>query len=311
VIQGLDDFASAKLAILADLERVELTVDAGDDDVDVEVALTPGTGASAKTFTGIPTAVAAPLLSLSADTEAALLFQDDAESLHATANGVADRTTAVLKSTLTDKDAAAVRAALTKWADARGSWMTVGFELGSAPALTLRTPTTDADRSMQAVTDFVQLAHSPALHKMLEATLAVQGVSTATAAVPGFGSTSVATFRRAGSHGKTDGGEVAIAWAATGEILHVSGALSAAGALRASKDPTLLLGSDVALAGKLGTLRDRSAFVFLARPNLGHDGDAPRPSVVLAVGRDKSNGWAGLLVDDVMVRSGLERWSEL
>ncbi len=308
VIQALDDVALQKLAVLADLDHVELTLDAGDDDVDVELSLKPGSGASAKTFAGLPTGAAAPLLSLSADTEAAILFLDDPSSLRDTAKNIEDATVAALKPKLTSKEAAALHDALSRWAGTRGPWLTAGVELEGGPALTIRTPTTDPDGAMQVVSRLVDLAHLPAFRTMLEAHFAVHGVSTAVAAATGVGSTSIATFRLPAGG---DASELAIAWATTGELLHVAAAGTSARALRASKDPTRLLGSDVRLAGKLGTLRDRAAFVFAERVAIEQDPAAPRATMVFGVGRDKANGWAMLEVDDAIVREGLKRSLDL
>ena len=308
VIDGLDDYARGKIALLADLGGAVVTLDAGDDDVTVEVSLSPGAGPSAKVFDGLKVGDAAPLLTLSADTEAAVLFNDDPASLAAGAKTAEDRAAAVFKPALGPKDTAAIDAAFSRWAATRGPWLTVGLELDGGPALTLRTPTADPEHAMQGVTDLVGLAHVPAFRSLLEANFSVLGVSTATATVPGVGATSIATFRRAGAAGAA---EVAIAWAAAGDLLHVAAAGSSARALRASKDPARLLGSDVALAGKLGTLRDRASFVFAGHrlADLGPDGR--RPGVVLGLGRDKTNGWALLEADDVLVREALARWLDL
>ena len=304
VIRALDEVARQKVAVLADLDRAELSLDATDDEVDLELSLTPGTGVSAKSFAGLPTGAAAPMLSLSAETEAAVLFLDDPSSIRDTAKTIEEATASALKPKLSAKEAAALHDAMSRWTGARGPWLTAGVELEGGPALTIRTPTSDPDSAMQAVTHMVDLAHLPAFHKMLEARFAVQGVSTATAAATGVGSTSIATFRRAGAAADA---ELAIAWATTGEILHVAAAETSARALRASKDPTRLLGADARLSTKLGTLRDRAAFVFAERLAFTQDPGAPRSSMVLGVGRDKANGWAMLEVDDAILREALRR----
>lgn len=305
IIKALDDWFHAKLALLADLERAELTLDAGDQDVDLELSLTPGKGVSSGAFASLPVGDAAPMLSLSADTEAALLLRDDAPSLADGAKAAEERAVAAFKPALGAKDTAAIHGAFSAWAGSRGPWVTVAAELEGGPAVTIRTPTANPDLAMQSVTDFVDLARLPAFRTMLDSHFAVQGISTATAAATGTGSTSIATFQR-----KKGAGEVAIAWAMTGDLLHVGAAASSARALRASKDPTALLGSDIGLAGKLGTLHNRVAFVFAGHSDLDHKGSGPRSSLVLGLGRDKGNGWAMLEVDDTIVREALGRWLE-
>jgi hypothetical protein len=310
IIERVDAFAQAKLAILADLDHVELSLDAGDDDVDVELRLAPGTGPSSAMFRGYTTGNASPLLSLSLQTEAALLLRDDPGTRADEMKSAEEGTVAVFRRTLTGKDTSAIHEAFTTWAGARGPWLTVGAELGGAPAVTLRTPTNDPDHAMAAVTDFIALTQRTAFRQILEARFGVQGVSMATAAAPGFGSTSIATFR-SGPMAKglgADASEVAIAWSGAGGILHVGAALNTPRALRASKDPERLLGSDIALAGKLGTLHDRAAIVIVARPSFGPETDGPRASLVFGAGRDKANGWAMLEIDDTLVRDGVSRW---
>jgi len=308
VIQGIDDFAQAKLLVLADLAEVDLTVDAGDDDVDVELALVPGSGASASAFAKYPTGDAAALLTLSEETEAATLFHDDESSLRDAAKSMEDRTVAVFKDGLSAKDTAVIHGAMDGWAGVRGSWMTLAFEDSAQPAFAIRTPSTNPERAMSAVAKLIDLAHLPAFRKVLEARLAVQGVSTAAAQVAGGGAASIATFRRRGSK---DGGELAVAWASSGEILRVGAAGSSARALAATRQPDALLGADARLAGKLGTLRDRSAVVLLGRSTRGQDPARARSSVVLALGRESSHGWAMLEADDALVRDAVAWWLDL
>ncbi len=321
VIQALDDAARDRLALLADLATADITLDAGEDDVVVEVRLTPGPGPSARAFAGLVTGDATPLLTLSADTDAALLFRDDPTSMHKRADAIADRAAAVLKPALSEKDAKALRAALEGWAGSRGPWLTAALELEGAPAITLRTPAADPDRATRAFGGLVALAELPVFRAMLEARLSVKGSSIASATTgPAGGTTSIATFRRSDAHGSA-ASEVAVAWAATGDLLHVATATSSARALRASKDPQSLLGMDIRLAGKLGTLQDRASFVFAGRRSPESAGEAaPSPSarrkdsVVVAIGgetaREKSFGWGMLEVDDELVRDGLARWLE-
>ena len=308
VIDGLDDFARQKLTLLADLDRAELALDAGDDDLTAELSLVPGSEVAKKAFAALTTGDASPLLTLSGTTQVALLFRDDVTSLRDGAKTAEERTIAVFKPGLTPKDIAPIHEAFSTWASARGPWLTAGFELEDGPTLALRTPTTDPERAMRGVSELIDLAHVPAFRDMLEAHFSVQGVSTATATVPGVGATSIATFAHTG-HG--NGPQLAVAWAATGDLLHVAAAGSPAQALRASKDPTSLLGSDIALAGKLGALRDRATFVFAGRRKFGVESGERHPSVVLGLGRDKANGWALLEIDDALVGEGLTRWLDL
>jgi hypothetical protein len=308
VMDSADRFLRERIDVLADLAHAELTLDAGDDDLDIELTCTPGMGPSSKAFADWKTGDASPLLTLSGDTEAAVLLRDDPSTREASTKAAEAQATAAFRPSLSDKDAAAIHQALSSWAAAHGSWLTLGFELEGAPAATLRTPTDDPDRAMRAVTEFVNLAHVPTFRTILEARFSVEGVSTATAQVPGFSAASIATFRRAGSH---DGGELAIAWASAGGTLHAAAAGGPARALRATRDPETLLGRDIRFAGKLGTLRDRAALVLALRPRGEGNADGPRSSVVLGVGRDKANGWGMLEIDDAMVRDGIGRWLDL
>jgi hypothetical protein len=310
LVERTDNYARSKLAILGDLDHAELTLDADDDEVDVEVSLATGAGPSAKAFSGYATGNASPLLSVSGESEAAILMRDEPGTRADETKSLEESTVAVLKRALSDKDTVAVHEAFAAWAGARGPWLTVNAELGGAPALTLRSPTADEGRAMRAIGGFVDLSNRPVFHQLLAARLSVEGVSTATAASGAEGSTSIATFRRATTRPGKNGeaGEIAIAWAAAGQVLRVGVGASAARALRATKDADHLLGSDVRLAGKLGTLRDRAAMVFVLRPNLGPEAEGVRPSAVLGVGRDKSNGWSLLEVDDALLRFGLGRW---
>ena len=216
--------------------------------------------------------------------------------------------TAVFKPTLAPKDLAPLHEAITSWAGARGSWLTLALSLDDGPAVTLRTPTEDPARAMKSIDRITALTDLPAFHSLLDARFSVEGVSTATVTAGEGSATSLKSFRHKGS---TDGPEVAIAWASTGPLLRVAAAGSTAAALRASKDPTKLLGADVPLAGKLGTLRDRSSVVLVARKNLDGRPDEQRANLVLGIGRDKANGWAMLELDDAWLRDAIGRWLDL
>lgn len=306
-VAWFNETSQAMLPIAGDVDHGELTADPGDDDVTAELVLTPGTGASAKAFETLKTGDAAPLLTLSSDTEGALLFQDDPAMFASHATSMETHIDDILKP-LSPPDTKAVHDAFSTWADSRGPWLTLGFELDetSSPALTMRTLTQDPDQAMRSVADFIDLSHVAPLRTMLESHFAVQSVSTATVSAPGSGATSIATFH-AQTKSKTPA-DVAVAWAATGGLLHVAAGASSARALRSSKEPAHLLGTDVAFAGKLGTLRDRVAVVFAGRPHLDIKGNDPRPSVVIGLGHDKANGWGALLVDDALIREGITRW---
>jgi hypothetical protein len=316
VIQALDELAHEKLATLADLARVDVTLDAADADLDVELVAVPGAGPSKAAFAGLVTGDATPLLTLSSDTDAAILLRDDAESLRDWAARTEQRAAAIFKPALSEKDVKTMHAALGAWAEARGAWLTASLELEGAPALTLRTPASDPERATKAFGGLVDLTKIPLFRTMLETRLSVTGSSTATAEVAGSGATSITTFKMDDSHDharhrQTDGhgaAELAVAWAATGQLLHAAAATSSARALRASKDPTSLLGRDMLLAGKLGTLRDRAAFVFAARR--GAEEGARKASVVVALGRERESGWGMLEIDDELVREALTRGLE-
>jgi len=308
IIERVDDYAHQKLALLADVDHVEVTLDASDDDVTIEAVMAPAAARLTKALASIATGDASPLMTLSATTQGALLLRDDRASLDEGAKVAEESVAAIFKPTLAPKDLAPIHEALTAWAGARGSWLTLALNLDDGAAVTLRTPTDDPERAMKSIDRITTLTDLPAFHALLDARFSVEGVSTATVTAGEGSATSIKSFRHKGG---ADGPEVAIAWACTGPLLRVAAAGSTAAALRASKDPQKLLGADVPLAGKLGTLRDRSSIVFVARRNLDGRPDQQRANLVLGLGRDKANGWAMLEVDDAWLREGIGRWLDL
>lgn len=304
VLAGVDAFVDDKLAAIAGLSLAVLTVDTADDALVAEVTLTPGAGPAEATFRAMATGDASPLMTLSRGTTVALLTYDDPASLEASSRAMADRVEAVLKPALDRKATEKMRTAFTTWGRARGRWMTVGLELEEARALTLRAPVRSGDDASRAVGEFVDLVSEPGWKDLARARFGIQSVSTAEVSVSGGGSTSIATL-----HGKKDepGDEPAVAWAVTEGLLHVAASKGPSRALRASKEPDHLLGSDARLAAKLGSVRDRASFVVTLRPGLTRDPDARRPSAVLAFGRDRGNGWGSLDIDDGLIREALDR----
>ncbi len=300
VVTALDVRAREWLAAIADLASGSVTADAGDGDVTVEATFTRGTGPSADAIATLAVGNAAPLLTLSSDTQAGLLLRDDPAALKASAVATADQAAQVFKPALPTKDVARFRRAVEGWGEARGPWLTLGLEVAGTPALTIRTPAADADRAPKAVGDLVSLADVPAFREILKARLGIEDVSTATAAAAGSGTSSIATFRR-----KSGDSEAGVAWALTGDLLRVGVATSPARALQATHDPAMLLGTDPDLAGKLGALQSRARLVVFGRraPEGGR-----RPSIVLGVGRDRNNGWALVDADDEILREAVAQW---
>jgi hypothetical protein len=302
VIQGLDDLAHQKLAVLDSLDHAEVVLDAGEAALTVEASLVPKVGQ--KPFADLTTGDASPLMTLSADVQGALLVRDDPGALKEGAKTTEDRAMAVFKPALTEKDRAPLHDALTAWAASRGPWLSLAVELEGGPALTVRTPTPDGAQATKAVEKLVALTDIPVFHSLLVSRFSMKGVSVASASAAGGGTTSIATFQRKGPKEET---ELAVAWAAAGDLLRVALALNSPRALRASRDPERLLGTDAGVAGKLGTLRDRAAVVLMGRTLPGGT-DATGGNLVLGVGRDKLNGWAMLEVDDSLAREAALRW---
>ncbi len=301
VIDALDRGARGLIDSIADLPGAEFGVDGMGEEIDVEATFPPGTGPSKDAIAALRTGTAAPLLTLSADTGAALLVVSDAPSRAESARAAEEQLLTAFKPTLRPADTASVHAAVESWATARGGWLTLATEDGGAVAL--RFPADDPALATKAVEKLVGLSEVPTFRTILAKRFSVSSVSTASAEVPGVGTASIASFR-GGAQAER---ELALAWSASGGVVHAAGATSAAKALQATRDSTGLLGSDAPLAAKLGALQDRSSLALVLRPRLGAT-TGPRASVVLGIGRSGTNGWARLAVDDAVLSDTLRRW---
>lgn len=279
----LDALVKDRVAVVASATRASLDLDVGDDDVRMDLTLTPGSDdASTGRVVALRTGDASPLKELPGDSALALLLRDDAGERAHDAKAIATAAAAVLASHMAPGDGKALEAALDGWASARGDWLTLAVSASSG--VTLRAPGGDAAaRAMRGVVD---LTARPFLHDPLHAALALDAPHVATATVAGVTGAQLATF------GKVP---VGLAWGTANGELVVAAGDHADRALAASAAPPARVGDDARAMAALSLLGPDASIVVLAEPlrldvARGASGAARAPSVV-AYGKRAGDLW--------------------
>jgi hypothetical protein len=315
IVDALDGAITRRLALLAGARGAHVVVDAGDDEVHVELTLAPGAdAASASLLAAMTPGDTRPLAAAPAASVVALLLRDDAATRADDAATLEATLDKALGERLHDDDSRAVHAAVTDWVHARGDWSAAGLAWGPTEpsrGLWLRTPSASAEASSRAVRELVDLSHRRALQDMLAGSLHVSPATVRSVDAPPVGKASLALFADAtpggaGGARKPDGaGGLGVAWGVhEGELL-VAGGKAAPQLLSAEAGPPRTIGDDPRTARALAALGQRATLAILAEPlrldPTRREPDATAP-VMFAWGRKGDGAWARLELADVLLR---------
>lgn len=312
IVDALDGAVTRRIALLAGARGAHVVVDAGDDEVHVELAVTPGTdAASMGQLAAMTPGDTLPLAAVPADAVVALLVRDDAATRGEDATALEATLVKALGDRLHDEDSHALHAAVADWVHVRGDWWTGALAWGpSDPSrgLWLRTPSASAEASARAVRELVDLSHRRALQDLLAGSLHLSPAAVRSVDVPPVGKASLAMFTdsAAGGNLKPGGaGAPGIAWGVhEGELLVAAGT-AAPQLLSAEAAPPRRLGDDPRSARALVALGQRATFAVLAEPlrfePTRGEPEATAPAV-FAWGRKGDAAWARLELADVLLR---------
>ena len=198
IVDALDGMVTRRLALLAGARGAHVVVDAGEDEVHVELAVTPGSDeAGASPLATMTPGDTAPLAPAPADAALTLLVRDDPASRAEDAAAFEATLAKALGDRLHDDDSRAIHAATSEWVHARGDWWTAALAWGPADpsrGVWLRTPAASADASSRAVRELVDLSHRRPLADMLAGALHLSPASVRAADAPPVAKASLAVF---------------------------------------------------------------------------------------------------------------------
>jgi hypothetical protein len=292
ILEAMDPVVKRRVDLLAKARATTLTLDAGDDDVRMELRIEPADDdASAPGASGD----AAPLAALPADSALALLVRDTPSARADDARELSAAIAKMLGPRVKAADDQAVGDAEDAWAAARGDWLAVALAGGARRAVTLRSP--GGEGASKALRGLVDLAARPAVSALLDRSFDLGHLAVAPAHVDGVTDASMATF------GKD--GPLSIAWGLSG------GELVAAADVHADKrlaeaTSGARLGDDARVSRVLDATASGASLVVLAQP-LRIDparatSDSARAPAVVAWGRTSDAAWLEADVADELLR---------
>jgi len=308
IIASLDALVQRRMALVAQGRGAHVELDAGDDDVHVDVRLQPGAAeAGADLVTAMRTGDERPLGELPADTLLAVLSRSDASMRAEDATDTKAALAGALGEKAKQDDRRAIERTIDDWTAARGDWMTGAVAWGAERGLWLRTPSSNAGPG--AVREWIDLARRPVLGEPLRSLFQLGPPTVTTTSVADVTDATLATFA------PPKGPSLGVAWGMhDGELLVAAGA-HAPKLLGAQATPPARLGDDPRLAAALAALGSDASFTLVSEPlrldstrGASHEAVAP---LVFAWGRRGGDAWARvdaaneLLRELVRMKAGL------
>ncbi len=313
IVEAVDGLVTRRIGLLAAARGAHVVLEAGEDEVHVEVALTPGTdAASAALLAAMTTGDTAPLAAAPAESAVVLLVRDAATGRGEDAASLESTVVTALGDRLNDEDRRAVHTALTDWVHARGDWWAGGLAWGASDpsrGLWVRTAAASPDTSARAVRELVDLSHRRAFADMLSGSLHLSPANVRGVDAPPVAKASLALFEAkasgGGPHRPDAGPSPGIAWGVQGDDLFVAAGTSAAQLLSAEAAPHRRVGDDPRTARSLAALGPSASFAVLAEP-LRFDPTRSEPdsaaAAAFAWGRKGEGAWARLELADLLLR---------
>jgi hypothetical protein len=309
ILAAVDAVAKRRIDLVAGAKEARIDLDASEDEVHVELLLTPGADDAGALALGMHPGDAKPLADAPADALAAILLRDDAPARAADARDLAGAVQGALGSRLPERDARALGAGLDDWARGRGDWLTAALSWGSPAGdggvrpsrVIVRAPAADADAAARGVRELVELARSPALKEPLATLLHVGPPALSTSDAPGGGKATLASFAPLGAQAGGAATKLGLAWTVLGGEVVVAGG-SASPELLAP--PSGRLGDDPRAARALSAVGANATFALVAQPlrlDPARGAAAGSAPLVLAWGRADAAVWARIEIADPLL----------
>lgn len=330
IVAALDGWVTRRIAIVADLEKLRVAVDFGDDGVSILATMTPNAaGGVAATWTdAMKLGDTAPLAVLPRASAVALLLRDDENDRADQAREAESLVTRALGDRLADGDAKKLHDIGVDYTKARADVLGASLLWDDPQGLLVRGTVRDADAATRFVRGAVELARSAPFKDVLRA----REVTVANEDVAGLGKISLATVVReprkepspsaparprgdAGA-GTGDAGakrptkdQLGLAWIVDADRLTLATGELPTATLGAGMHPDQKLGDEPVLARMLAALGADMSGVLVVQP-LRFDpmrANLPAAPLLLALGRKEKNAVLRIDVGHGLLRE-FARW---
>jgi len=306
IVAALDGWVTRRTAVLADLQRVRLSIDVPEEGISLLATLTPQVeGPAARWVAAMQTGDGALVAGLPATSALAISLRDRDDDAKAQGTDLEKAMLAALGPRLPEADAKRVSSALADWTSARGEVVAASLQWDEPRGVAVVAPLRDEAAATRSVRSVLELSRASPFKDMLR----VRDVTFTTEEASGLGTLQLATITRdapssppspsargdagalAGARpGKARVAPYGVAWVAGGSRLTVAVSEAAPALLRASARPERKLGDEPAIAASLRAIGGGASTLVVAQP-LRFDpsrANLPAAPLVLALGRGRA-----------------------
>ena len=314
IVAALDGWVTRHIAVVADLEKLRVAVDFGDDGVTILTTMTPSAagGVAAKWTDAMKLGDTAPLAALPSNAAVALLLRDDESDRADQAKETETLVTGALGERLAQADAKKLHEIGVDYTKGRADVLSAALLWDDPQGLLVRGTVRDAEAATRFVRSAVDLARVAPFKEILHA----RDVTVASEEAAGLGKITVATIAREprkepprpaevrplarGDAGAGDAGagakrppkdQLGLAWVIDGGLLTLATGEVPIATLGAAVHPDHKLGGEPVLGRTLASLGDGMSAVLVVQP-LRFDpmrANLPPAPLTLALGRKEKN----------------------
>lgn len=324
IVDAIDVYATKRLAVVGDLERMRITLDVNDDGVSLVTSMTPasGTGPAAAWTNGMKVGDVSPATAFPSTSAIVMSMRDNEQDRAEQGKDVEKAMTSALGTRLGEADAKKLHDTIEAWTKARGETTSASLAWDEPQGVVLRTEARDVEAASRAVKGAVELSRVTPFKEMLR----VKDATTSTDDVGLGEKASLTVFLReppkpdakdpkraptappvSKSDPKKD--ELALAWIVDSGSLTAAMGSRAIPTLRGAVKPEKKLADEPAVMRPLRALGSDASLVLVAQP-LRFDpsrANLPTAPLVIAIGRKEKDAFVRLDVANGLLRE-LARW---
>jgi len=330
IVEAIDVYATKRLAVVGDLERMRITLDVNDDGIYLLTSMTPasGTGPAAAWTNGMKVGDVSGATAFPSTTALVVSTRDDEAARTEQGKDLERAMTSALGTRLGEGDAKKLHETIESWTKARGETASASLAWDEPQGIVLRTDARDVEAASRAMKGAIELARATPFKEMLR----VRDATTEAVDVGLSEKASLTVFLReppkpdakdkdpkrvqppspaSPSLPKTDPkkDELALAWIVDGGLLTTAMGSHATPTLRGTMKPEKKLADDPAVTRPLRALGSDASLVLVAQP-LRFDpsrANLPTAPLVVAIGRREKDAFVRVDVANGLLRE-LARW---
>lgn len=337
IVEAVDAYATKRLAVVGDLEKMRITIDVTDDGLSLLSVMTPAgpSGPAAKWTNGLKTGDVTPASAYPSAAAIVLSMRDNDEDRGEQGQELEKALTASLGTRIGEADAKKLHEAIGDWTKSRGETTTAALTWDEPQGLVFRTQARDVEAAGRAMKGALDMARVSPFKEMLR----LEDVASSTEDIGATDKASIAVLRReppkldpkandgepkrrppvqapAGDAGagapkkdepKKD--ELAVAWIVDSGALSVASGSQAIATLRSHVKPDKKLADEPAIMRPLRALGNDASLVLVAQPLRFDPARAHLPAapLVVGLGRKDKDAFFRLDVSNGLLRE-LARW---